>query len=142
LDDKAALKPPESIADEVTAALATIAAAGGPALPLSLFEVGYPSSSSVGSSEKAQRSFYDALFTALDEHRDEVAFVGILGMGDRAEADCEAEAATFGGGASEQAKRALARCSMGLRAEPEASAQTETEKLAWLAVLAGLSAYR
>jgi hypothetical protein len=134
LDDTASLKPPESIGAEVAAALATLESLGGPPLPLTLFEVGYPSSADVGSSEKAQRLFFEALFGVLDEHRDAVSFVGVFGLGDRAAADCEAEAVTFGGSATAQAKRALARCSMGLRAE--------TDKLALQTVLSGISAYR
>jgi hypothetical protein len=136
LDPAGALKMPEAGADEVAAALDTLAAMPGPRLPLTLFEVGYPSSAQLGSSEKAQRSYYTALFGLLDARRDKVGFVGVYGLGDRSAADCEAEALSFGDLTDEGAQdlRALARCSMGLRAE--------NDKLAWREVSAALSRYR
>jgi len=142
LDPKAALKPPESVADEVTAALATLTAAPGVTLPLTLFEVGYPSSSDVGSSEKAQKTYYDTLFDLLDTKRHDVSFVGAFGLGDRATADCEAEAASFGGTTSAQEQRALVRCSMGLRAETGDDPAITADKLAWPTVVAAVSRYR
>jgi len=142
LDAEAALKAPESVAGEVTAALATLAAAPGATLPLTLFEVGYPSSSAVGSSEKAQKKYYDTLFDVLDNERQAVSFVGAFGLGDRAFADCEAEAASFGGTTAAQAQRALVRCSMGLRAETADDPAVATDKLAWPAVVAAVSRYR
>lgn len=137
LDRRAQLKAPESITDELTSALETLTTVDGPRLPLTLFEVGYPSSVAAGSSERAQQSYYDALFGLLDARRgegDPIGFVGIFGLGDRAAADCEAEAPAFGGTSSEQAARALVRCSMGLRAE--------NDKRAWSAVAAALARYR
>jgi hypothetical protein len=137
LDRRAQLKAPESIADELSRALETLASVDGPRLPLTLFEVGYPSATAVGSTEQAQQSYYDALFGLLDARRGEgnaIGFVGIYGLGDRVVADCEAEAPDFGGTGSDPAVRALVRCSMGLRAE--------NDKLAWPAVTAALSRYR
>jgi hypothetical protein len=138
LDEQMKLKPPESIVPEVESALETLAAAPGPRLPLTLFEVGYPSSVAAGSSEDAQKTYYDALFGVLETRRDEIGFVGVFGLGDRAAADCEAEALTFAGAgeteAAGRATRALVRCSMGLRAEKD--------KLAYTAVSAALSRYR
>jgi hypothetical protein len=119
LDAHAQLKLPEAVADEISAALETLDSRPGIALPLTLFEVGYPSASSAGSSEDMQSSFFDALFAGVAAHRDALGFVGIFGLGDRAAADCAAEAALFGGGAAAEEKRALVRCSMGLRAEGE-----------------------
>jgi len=142
LDAKSALKPPESVADEVTLALSALATAPGATLPLTLFEVGYPSGSDVGSSAKAQRKYYDTLFDLLDTKRHDVSFVGAFGLGDRAAADCEAEAASFGGTTSAQAERALVRCSMGLRAETADDPGGATDKLAWAAVVAAVSRYR
>jgi hypothetical protein len=141
LDPTGALKAPESGAEELAIALETLAARPGPRLPLTLFEAGYPSSAELGSSEQAQRSYYEALFGLLDTRRDEVSFVGVYGLGDRAAVDCEAEALSFGdsGDGGEQQLRALARCSMGLRAEPPEPPQT---KLAWPEVSAALSRYR
>jgi hypothetical protein len=146
LDASGQLKEPGSVATELAAALATIVERDSQPRPLSLFEVGYPSSSDAGASEQAQREYFAALFTELDGRRDDVTFVGVYGLGDRAEQDCEAEMAAFGepvdeGVSPEQAaqvvssKRALARCSMGLRAENAAP------KLAWPAVLGALSRY-
>ncbi len=139
LDAQMKLKAPESIVPEVEAALETLAAAAGPRLALTLFEVGYPSAGAVGSSEEAQKSYYDALFGLLDARRAEgdgkaLGFVGVFGLGDRAATDCEAEALTFGGQPDAQAQRALVRCSMGLRAE--------NDKLARQVVAAALSRYR
>jgi hypothetical protein len=137
------LKPPTAIVDELTSALATLSESGD--TPLALFEVGYPTAAAAGSSQKAQRDYFGALFDTLDRAREEheVSFVGVYGLGDRAAADCEAEALAFGvpAGASEEevaealAARAAARCSMGLRAE------NGEPKLAWESALAGLSRY-
>jgi hypothetical protein len=146
LDASGQLKEPGSVAGELVAALATIRERDPDPRPLSLFEVGYPSSSDAGASEQAQRDYFAALFAELDGQRDDVSFVGVYGLGDRAEHDCEAEMAAFGeptemGAAPEQAAqelssvRALARCSMGLRAE------NAEPKLAWPAVLGALSRY-
>jgi hypothetical protein len=139
LDDEAALKPPTSVVDEVTAALAALEAAPGPRRRLTLFEVGYPSAADVGSSEKLQRKYYDALFGLLDTRRDALGFVGIYGLDDRAAADCEAEALLFSDSADPDvaAAWASARCSMGLRAEP-----AETDKLVWPDIAAVLSRFR
>jgi hypothetical protein len=136
LDDEAALKPPASIVDEVTAALDVLATAPGSRRPLTLFEVGYPSGAEAGSSEKLQRSYYGALFGLLDTRRDDVGFVGSYGLADRSAADCEGEALVFGGSTDAEvaAAWAAARCSMGLRAEKD--------KLAWSEVAAALSRFR
>ncbi len=134
LDEQAQLKTPESVVAEVESALETLAGAPGPRLPLTLFEIGYPSSVAAGSSQQAQRSYFDALFGLLDTRRDEIGFVGVFGLSDRVVAECEAEALTFGGKTDAQAARALARCSMGLRAEKD--------KLAYSSVSAALSRYR
>ena len=142
LDAAATLKPPESVADEVTTALQTLAAAPGPTRPLTLFEVGYPSARDAGSSEKAQKRYYDALFGVLDSNRQGVAFVGAFGLGDRAATDCELEAAGFGGTPAEQARRAVMRCSMGLRADTAGDPPVTTDKLAWPSVVAAVSRYR
>ena len=142
LDAKAALKAPESVADEVQTALKTLDAAAGPTLPLTLFEVGYPSSRAVGSNEQAQQKYYDSLFEVLDANRQDVAFVGAFALSDRAAADCQAEAVWFGGTPSEQAQRALVRCSMGLRADTADDPPATIYKLAWPSVVAAVSRYR
>lgn len=134
LDSRARLKPPSSVGAEIEAALETLASRPGVALPLALFEVGYPSAAEAGSSDEDQRAFYEALFEALGARRDALSFVGVFGLGDRAQADCEAEAALFGGGAAAEAARAVARCSMGLRAEGD--------KPALSGVLAAFSRFR
>lgn len=137
LDADAVLKPPGSVVDEVSAALSVLDAAPGPARALTLFEVGYPSGSDAGSSEKLQRSYYEALFGLLDTRRDAFGFVGINGLANRSAADCEAEALVFGGSTDTEvaAAWASARCSMGLRAGA-------ADKLAWPAVAAALSRFR
>ncbi len=146
LDASGQLKEPGSVAGELVAALATIRERDPEPRPLALFEVGYPSSRDAGASEQAQRDYFAALFAELDGQRDHVSFVGVYGLDDRAERDCDAEMAAFGapadmGVAPEQAAqmlssvRALARCSMGLRAE------NAEPKLAWPAVLGALSRY-
>jgi len=134
LDADASLKPAASIEDELGAALEALSATGV-RRPLTLFEVGYPSSSEVGSSEAEQKAFYEALFGLLDGRRDDFGFVGVYGLADRGLADCEAEALSFGGVNEPEllAARASARCSMGLRAE--------SEKPAWQDVAAALSRY-
>jgi hypothetical protein len=133
LDAGGKLKAPEAVADEVALALARLSSQA-PALPLALFEVGYPSGAATGSTEKKQKRFYDALFGLLETRRDEISFVGVFGLGDRAAADCDAEATSFGGSSDEKALRALVRCSMGLRADHH--------KLAWSSVVSAISSYR
>lgn len=141
--DAFSLKPPDALASELGAALATLAEADGK--PLALFEVGYPSAMAAGSSEKGQRRHFTALLTALDSAREQLSFVGMYGLGDRALADCEAEAPAFGlppgvapddeQAADALAARALSRCSMGLRAE------NGEPKQAWESALSALSRY-
>jgi len=133
LDEAAALKAPEAIADELTAALEALPTLEGAPKQLALFEAGYPSGADAGSSEEQQRAFYEALFATLDARTSEVTFVSLFGLGDRSAVDCELEAAAFGAPLEE---RALARCSVGLRAE------AGEPKLAWPSVLAALSRYR
>jgi len=137
LDSDAALKPPGAVVDELASALGVLDAAPGPKRALTLFEVGYPSGADVGSSQKAQRSYYEGLFGLLDTRRDAFGFVGINGLADRAAADCEAEALVFGGSTDGDvaAAWASARCSMGLRADT-------SDKLAWPEVAAALSRFR
>jgi hypothetical protein len=124
------LAAPGAIGDELAAAAETLASLPGPRMPLALFEAGYPSAGSVGSSEKAQRTYFDALAGALSGLSADgaVAFVGIYGLDDRQSADCTAEAPAFGGPPGPSV-RAQARCSMGLRAE------NGEEKLAWPSAL-------
>jgi hypothetical protein len=134
LDPDGELREPTSFADELEAALAArpLDERGAP-WPLTLFEVGFPGGAAAGSSEQTQRTFYQELFVALEPRVDDVAFVGLFGLHDRAAATCELEALSFGGLPE---PRATARCSMGLRAESGAS------KLAWASVLGALSRYR
>jgi hypothetical protein len=136
LDEEGALKSPESVVDEVTGALDTLAAATGPKLALTLLDVGYPSSRAIGSSEQQQLSYFRALFGLLDTRRGDFGFVGVYGLADRVDADCEAEALafTFDGDPVLTQAWATARCSMGLRAE--------TYKLAWPELTAALSRFR
>jgi hypothetical protein len=134
LDAHAKLKRPEAVADEIAAALETLSSRPGIALPLTLFEAGYPSAEDAGATEDSQLAFYDSLFTGLAAHRDALGFIGIFGLGDRAAADCDAEAVLFGGSTTAQAARALVRCSMGLRAD--------RDKPAWPSVLAAFSRFR
>ena len=132
LDEDAQLKEPETIAQELDAVVAALPVqANDELLPLTLFEAGFPSGA--GASEKVQRAYYEALFSALGTHADQVAFVGLFGLGDRAAAECEAEALVFG---SAEPERAAVRCSMGLRAD------SGVAKLAWPSVVAALSRYR
>lgn len=134
LDDEGGLRAPDSIATDLEAVLDTLAASDeSDARPLTLFEVGFPSDASAGSTQTRQRGFYEALWAALEPRVDQVTFVGLFGLGDRAAPTCAAEAGSFGG--SEQA-RAAARCSMGLRAE------SGEPKAAWPSVLSALSHYR
>jgi hypothetical protein len=135
LDEEGALKSPESVVDEVTSALETLAAAT-PKLALTLLEVGYPSSPAIGSSERQQRAYFRELFGLLDTRRGDFGFVGVYGLADRVAADCEAEALAFTSDHDPDLTqaRATARCSMGLRAE--------TDKLAWPELTAALSRFR
>ena len=146
LDPSSKLKRPGSVTDELSAALETLAAARGVALPLTLFEVGYPAAEAAGSSESDQNAYYEALFQALSVRRDALGFVGVFGLDDRAPADCADEAAQFGGGTRAKAARALVRCSMGLRAETDQAGQTAAarpvDRPAWSTVLAAFSRYR
>ena len=136
LDEEGTLKAPESVVTEVTAALDTMAAAADPKRALTLFEVGYPSSSAAGSSEREQLAYFRALFGFLDTRRGDFGFVGVYGLADRAAADCEAEALAFTGDSDPDLTQAwaTARCTMGLRAE--------TDKLAWPDLTAALSRFR
>lgn len=138
LDRRAQLKSPASIPGELSAALETLASRPGVRLPLSVFELGYPSGEDVGSSEDDQRDFYQRLFGALGASHDGFGFLGLFGLADRALPECEAEAAHFGGSSAELSLRAGVRCSMGLRAETTGP----TQKLAWESVLSALSRYR
>lgn len=138
LADDASLKAPGSVADELAAAVDMLPEVDGRKLQLSLFEIGYPSGRSAGSSEDAQLEFYQALFGALDTRLDQVRFVGAYGLADRELNDCQAEAAVFGGSQATQAERALVRCSMGLRAEGTPPAQ----KLAFASLMTALSRFR
>lgn len=129
LDEAARLKSSKSVADELAAALASLAAAPGAKRQLTVFEVGYPSSADAGSTEQEQRAFYSALFGLLDTRRADVGFVGIYGLADRAAADCEAEALAFDAvsdaDADQRLARATTRCSMGLRADRHKPASLE-----------------
>lgn len=136
------LKDPESVAGELSAALDAVESlSGGDArVPLGLLEVGYPSAAEAGSSEGAQLAYFEALLGAVDERREQLSFVGVFGLGDRASAECEAEAMVFGGSGLSQKERAAARCSMGLRAGgPGAPGES---KAAWEPVLAAMSRFR
>ncbi|MDF3067360.1 MAG: hypothetical protein K0R38_2961 [Polyangiaceae bacterium] len=137
LGEGAELKAPEAVGDEVVAALETVASLPGARVPLGLLEVGYPSAESVGSSDAAQLAYFQALFTALDERRDQLSLVSVFGLGDRAAAECEAEATVFGGSGTGvvPVARAAARGSMGLRAEG-------ADKPALAEVLAAIARYR
>jgi hypothetical protein len=137
LDADASLKPPASVVDDLTAALENLKATGV-RRQLTLFDVGYPSSVDLGSSEAQQKAFYEALFGLLDGRRDDFGFLGVYGLGDRAAADCEAEALAFGAAGEPEwvSAWATARCSMGLRAE-----RPNGEKPAWQDVAAALSRY-
>lgn len=130
--DGAALKPPASGAAELDSALGVLAEAS---LPLAVWEVGYPSGA--GSSEKQQRQYYEDLLALLDERREQLSFVSMYGLDDRAAGDCNAEALRYGDDAlaASTQQRSAARCSMGLRAEAG-------PKLAWQAALAALARYR
>ena len=134
LDADVSLKPPASVVDDLSAALENLKATGV-RRQLTLFEVGYPSSADVGSSRAEQKAFYEELFGLLDGRRDDFGFIGVYGLGDRAAADCEAEALAFSAASDPEqlAARASARCSMGLRAD--------AEKPAWQDVAAALSRY-
>ncbi len=131
LDAEGELKEPEAISGELGSALEVLARLSARPKVLALFEVGYPSGGASGATERAQRTFYEALFDTLDAHRSELSFVGVYGLGDRSSPDCEAEAGSFGEGRAASA-RPLVRCKMGLRAE-------RGEKLAWPVVSRALS---
>lgn len=137
LGEDGALESSDAVTSELTAAFETLQALEDGPKPLMLFEAGYPSGAGAGSSEEEQQAHYEALFSALEGHTNEVAFVGLFGLGDRSAPDCEMEALAFGAAQQDQTEeRALARCSMGLRAE------TGEPKLAWTSVLQALSRYR
>lgn len=137
--DGASLKEPSAIAAELAAALETVASLPGPRAPLGLLEAGYPSGKDAGSSERAQLEYFETLFGALDERRQQLSFLGVFGLGDRAAGECDEEAAKFGGLAAVQGARSLARCSMGLRAE---ELGVGADKPAFAAVLAAIARYR
>lgn len=134
LDADVSLKPPASVVDDLSAALDNLQATGV-RRQLTLFEVGYPSSADVGSSQAEQKAFYESLFGLLDGRRDDFGFIGVYGLGDRTAADCETEALSFGALSEPEtlSARSSVRCSMGLRAD--------TEKPAWQDVAAALSRY-
>lgn len=125
-----ALKPPPSGAEEIDSALGVL---GAVSLPLALWEVGYPSSA--GSTEKRQQQYYEDLLTLIDARREQLSFVSLYGLDDRAASDCDAEAARFGDEAAAVPLRSQVRCSMGLRADG-------VPKLAWPSALSALSRYR
>jgi hypothetical protein len=135
LDENDELKPPSSIAVELPAALNGIAERDAQARPLVLFEVGYPSSEQLGSSQADQLAHLTNLLETLETNSAVVSNALLYGSDDRSAEDCEAEAAAFGVPFAMAAgsARALTRCSMGLRAE---NAQP---KLAWASALSALS---
>jgi len=59
---------------------AMVAAAGSK--PLLLQEVGYPADPSLGSSEEKQAAFVDAVFDALEKHKDKIGFINFFLMYD------------------------------------------------------------
>jgi hypothetical protein len=125
-----ALKPPASGAEEIDSALGVLSDVS---LPLALWEVGYPSGAD--STEKRQQQYYDELLTLLDARREQLSFVSLYGLDDRAASDCDAEAPRFGDDAAAVPLRSQARCSMGLRADG-------VPKLAWPSALSALARYR
>ncbi|HEY6080600.1 MAG TPA: hypothetical protein VIW29_17420 [Polyangiaceae bacterium] len=129
------LKDPEAAADELSAALDLLPEVEGRRLPLALFEAGFPRVAETEESEQAQRAFFEAIFSTLDARTDELSFVGLFGLGDRALTSCDAEALAFGGSAELLATRSLARCSIGLRA-------VSGPRLAWPVAVSALSRYR
>jgi hypothetical protein len=133
LDEEAGLEAPDVVAGELEAAFEALQTLEGEPRPLTLFEAGYPSGTDAGSSEEQQQAYYEALFAALEPHANQLAFVGLFGLGDRSAPACEMEALAFG---VAQEERALVRCSMGLRAE------SGEPKLAWPSVVSALSRYR
>lgn len=134
LDQDGELRAPESIAADLEAVLEALPRGDDDqAPPLTLFEAGYPSSADAGSSETAQRAFYETLFGALELRVDQVGFVGLFGLGDRAESICASEAISF---AAPEEARAAARCTIGLRAK------SGSAKAAWPSVLSALSSSR
>jgi hypothetical protein len=130
LDSSVSLKAADSGAREVAAALSAL---DGTGRSLALLEVGYPSRA--GSSEKAQRAYYDALFGVLDAERSRIGLLGIFSLADRSPNDCDVEASSFGDAPAAAELRSEVRCSMGLRAEGGT-------KLAFAPVLAALARYR
>ncbi len=101
-----------------------------PGRPVALVEVGYPSSSSLGSSEDAQTVFFGSLFAALDTRRESFPFVVASRLHDLGDGACAAEGVELG----EEDEQVLAyRCSTGLRSEED------TPKPAWTSLLAGIA---
>lgn len=144
LDADGELKPPESSAEEVDQLVQALAEREPEPRPIVLLEAGYPSAKAAGSSEKAQRDHVTSLLAALDRSGGAVKSVFLNGLSDRSADACVTEARSFyppsGEGepdapdapdADEDAlaeavtARAVARCSMGLRAE------NASPKLAW-----------
>jgi hypothetical protein len=80
--------------------------------PIVLQEIGYPSSSTLGSSETAQADFYSNAFDAWVANGASVRFVNIYLLHDPTQAECDAQSAYYG--LSAPNFKALL-CSLGLR---------------------------
>lgn len=137
LDPGFAARPPAAVAQDLDALIAMGQAdAGvdaGPAKPILLQEVGYPSASANASSPSQQSSFYLGLFQALTTRRQHFPFVSVNGLHDAHLARCQSEAAAFG--ASGNATAIASRCSLGLRGADGGA------KPALSSVLAALAAF-
>jgi hypothetical protein len=121
--------PPNSAA----ALLQNLADAIPEGQPVVMQELGYPSSTAVGSSAEQQRKFYKAAFGVLAARRDRFPFVNLYALDDPDAAECERQALSFGVPGSPLL--IAARCSLGLKDEFGA------EKPAWGEAVSALSAF-
>jgi hypothetical protein len=113
--------------------LADAIARDAPGLPIVVQELGYPSSTMVGSSGAEQQKFYQAAFSALTMRRDRFPFVNLYASADDDAAECVRQAATFG--AADNPRLIAARCSLGLKD------RQGVDKPAWRTVMGALSAF-
>lgn len=109
---------------------------GAPLVPIVLHRVGYPSASEVAASEDQQRTFFSALFQALQGRRSRFPFVGVYGLNDPEPQRCSDFRLTLGADALSHPERAeAAYCSLGLHS------RTGVAKPAWTEVLAGMATF-
>lgn len=138
LDENLMAEPPSVVVADLDAMYDNLVEirGGAPIVPIVIHRVGYPSTADVSASEEQQRTFYSALFQALQGRRGRFPFVGVYGLNDPDPQRCVDFRLTLGGDALSHPERAeAAYCSLGLHS------RRGVAKPAWSEVLAGMATF-